>query len=79
MLALAIIWNIQPAASTSSNYITSSVIPDTQLVKTKPSSKLYELVTEIYFQFLWSKKGQADPDVKKPKTTQKHNVFIKIS
>lgn len=55
MQALALTWKIQPAATTSSNFITSSTISDTtckaQTLKQFNYVQLHKLVTELNFHF----------------------------
>lgn len=86
MQALAIIWNIQPAPTTSSSYITSSVISDTickaQALEQCNYIQLYKLIIELYFQFSSSQEGEERLILikrKKQQIRQKPNTFIKLS
>lgn len=62
MLALALTWKIQPAATTSSNFIRSSTISDTtckaQTLKQFSYIQLCKLATELYFHFSCSQEGK---------------------
>lgn len=83
MQTLAIIWNIPPAATTSSNYITSSVMSDTTCEAQTPEQysyiQRYKLITELYVQFSWSQEEkEANSDEMKPKIREEPNAFIKL-
>lgn len=67
MQALAIIWNMQPAPTTSSNYITSSVISDTickaQALEQCNYIQLYKLIIVIFPVLIIARRGgEANPD-----------------